>query len=238
MSLLSRHALFRLSALGLALVLPATSPAQQRPVVDRLAQTYGLGSFTQIEAIRYTFSAQLPGIVLSRSWVWEPKTEQVTYEGKDKAGQPVKLSYQRSQISGQAAEIEASFVNDNYWLLLPFHVAWDTDAKVEDAGAQKLPLGEGSADKIVVKYPSDGGFSPGDTWDLYVGDGRIKEMVFHRGGTAKPGLVAASWTDYRQAGPLLFSLEHRGTADGKPMHVSLSNIAVKLAGSNTWVEAH
>jgi hypothetical protein len=238
MSFLNRHALLGLSALGVALVLPAISLAQQRPaVIEQLAQTYGLGSLGQVEAIRYTFTAELPGVELSRTWAWEPKTEKVTYEGKDKSGQPVKLTYQRSQISGQAVDIEPSFVNDNYWLLLPFHVAWDTDAKVEDAGVQKLPLSEGSSDKLVVKYPSDGGFSPGDTWDLYVGDGRIKEMVFHRGGTAKPGLVIASWTDHRQAGPLLFSLEHRGTADDKPLHVSFSDIAVKLVGSETWIEA-
>ena len=71
---------------------------------------------------------------------------------------------------------------------------------------QKLPLGQGSAEKVVMKYPSEGGSSPGDTWDLYVGtDGRIQEMAFHRGGAAKPALVIATWADYKKAGPLLFS---------------------------------
>jgi hypothetical protein len=103
---------------------------------------------------------------------------------------------------------------------------------------QKLPLGDGSAEKVVVKYPSDGGYSPGDTWDLYVGtDGRIQEMVYHRGGPKKPGTVIATWAAYKQAGPLLVSLDHPGTADEKPVHVSFSNVAVKLTGSSTWMEA-
>jgi hypothetical protein len=52
---------------------------------------------------------------------------------------------------------------------------------------QKLPLGQGSAEKIVMRYPSEGGASPGDTWDLYIGpDGRIQEFALHRGGTANP----------------------------------------------------
>jgi hypothetical protein len=64
---------------------------------------------------------------------------------------------------------------------------------------QKLPLGQGSAEKVVMKYPSEGGSSPGDTRDLYVGaGGRIQEITFHRGGTAKPGLVIASWADHKR----------------------------------------
>ena len=48
------------------------------------------------------------------------------------------------------------FVNDQYWLLLPFHVVWDGGAAVEDVGMQKVPLGDGSADKIVLEIPVRG----------------------------------------------------------------------------------
>ena len=102
---------------------------------------------------------------------------------------------------------------------------------------QKLPLGNGSAEKVVVKYPSDGGYSPGDTWEVYLGsDGRIEEMAYHRGGPPK-NEVFVTWTDYKKAGPLLFSLDHRGTRNGDPAHVFFSNVAVKLVGANTWMEA-
>jgi hypothetical protein len=225
------------------LILAAPGWAQQRPpVVEKLAKAYGLDSLGQIEAIRYTFQVQLPGVDVARTWTWEPKTDQVTYEGKDKSGNPVKLTYLRSQLGSQPAEvsetIDPGFLNDNYWLLLPFHVFWDSSAAVEDAGMQKLPQGQGSAQKIIVKYPSDGGYSPGDTWDLYLGgDGRIQEMAYHRGGPRKPTLVIAGWTDYKKAGPLLVSLDHPGTADDKPLHVSFADVAVKLAGSNDWTDA-
>ena len=242
MTILSQRGVIRLLALSALLILPVTAGAQQRaPIVEKLAKIYGLESFGQNEAIRYTFSAQAPGLDLFRSWTWEPKTDQVTYEGKDKSGKPVKVTYLRSQIGSQSAEvkddIDPGFLNDNYWLILPFHVAWDTSATVEDEGVQKLPLGTGSAQKVAVKYPSDGGYSPGDTWELYVGsDGRIEEMAYRAGGPAKH-VVIATWADYKKAGPLLVSLEHRGTHNGDPLHVSLSNVAVKLVGSNTWMDA-
>ena len=103
----------------------------------------------------------------------------------------------------------------------------------------KLPVGNGSAKLVSVKYPAElGGYTPGDTWDLYVGkDNRVEYLVFHHGGNAKPSLVTATWTGYKKAGPLLISTEHRGTADGKPLHIFISNVAVKLAGSDKWVDA-
>lgn len=223
--------------------LSANSWAQQRPaIVQKLADTYGLQSYGQIDAMRYTFNITFPGLTLSRTWTWEPKTGQVTYEGKDKDGKPVKVTYKRSELSSQPAnvkdEIEPGFVNDNYWFIFPFHVYWDTSATVTDEGQQKLPIGAGSADKIAVKYPSGGGYTPGDTWTLFVGkDGRIEAFQYNRGGPKKPSVVIATWTGYKMAGPLLVSTEHRGTADGKPLHQWFSNVAVKLAGSDTWVEA-
>ena len=153
----------------------------------------------------------------------------------------MKVTYLRSQLGSQSADvkenIDPGFVNDNYWLLLPIHFYWDANAAVEDDGVQKLPLGKGSAEKVAVKYPSDGGYSPGDTWELYVGpDDKIQEMAYHGGGPAKH-VVIATWADYKKAGPLLVSLEHRGTRDGQPLHLFFSTVAVKLVGSNTWQEA-
>jgi len=59
---------------------------------------YGIDSFGQIDAIRYTFNIQFPAVNASRSWVWEPRpdafpmkkirTESViaTWAGYKKAG--------------------------------------------------------------------------------------------------------------------------------------------------------
>lgn len=225
-------------------ILTATGWAQQRPaVVEKLAKTYGLDSYNQIDAVRYTFNLSFPGLNLSRTWTFEPKTNQVTYEGKDKDGKPVKVTYKRTELSTQPDnvknEIDPGFINDNYWFMLPFHIYWDTGATVTDEGTQKLPLGAGSADKIVVKYPSEaGGYTPGDTWDLYIDkDDHIAAMVYHRGGPKKPNLVKATWAGYKQAGPLLVSTEHKGTADGGPLHLTFTDVAVKMAGSDTWVDA-
>jgi len=229
------------------LVLAATSWAQARPpIAEQLAKTYGLDAFGQVEAIRYTFNLQIPGVNISRSWVWQPKTDHVSYEGKDKDGKPVQVTYQRSQLSSQPDtvknDIDPAFINDQYWLLFPLHVSWDGNATVTDEGMHKLPLGEGAAERVVVKYPSEGGYAPGDTWELYVGaDHRVEAFIYHGGGPdlqKRPSVLIATWAGYKQAGPLLISTDHRGTADGNPMRVFFSDVSVKLVGSDTWVNTH
>ena len=233
----------RLLAFGMLLMLPVTARAQQNPpIAEQIAKTYGLDAFGQIEAIRYTWNIESPGGKVSHRWEWSPKTDTVSYEGKDKEGKPVKVSYPRSQLGSQSDavknQIDPAFINDQYWLLFPFHVIWDSSATVTDEGTQKLPLGSGSAERVMVKYPSEGGASPGDTWELYVGaDKRIEEFIFHRGGAIKPIMVIATWADYKKAGPLLISTDHRGTADGQPLRIFFSDVSAKVTGSENWINA-
>jgi hypothetical protein len=224
---------------------PGSSWAQNRPpILEQIAKTYGLDSFGQIEAIRYTWNGEITGLFkAAHSWEWEPKTGKVSYEGKDKDGNPVKATYVQSQLNSSPANVKdviaPAFVNDNYWLLFPLHAYWDTSATVTDQGMQKLPIGTGSATLVSVKYPAEaGGYTPGDTWDLYVGkDNRVVYFVYHRGGAKPPSRVLATWAGYKKAGPILISTEHSGFADGKPLHLWITDVAVKVTGSDKWIPA-
>src|ERR1700687_1066909 len=104
------------------LVLASNAWAQQRaPILDQVAKTYGIDSWDQVEAIRYTWNIDIPGLFkASHKWEWEPKTGKITYESTDKDGKPVKVTYDSSQLNTQSDqgknEVEPAFVNDNYWL--------------------------------------------------------------------------------------------------------------------------
>jgi hypothetical protein len=236
--------MLRLFALSISLLaFAATSMAQERPpIFQQMFKAYGFESFSQVEKIRYTFNIE--GL-FSRSWEWEPKTDLISYEGKDKDGASVKVTYLRSQLSSQSDlvknEIDPAFSNDNYWLLFVLRVAWDGGATITDEGMQKLPLGNGLAQRVVVKYPSEGGYAPGDTWELYVGaDHLIQELAYHGGGPGtqkRPKLLVVTWADYKKAGPLVISTDHRGSADGKPARIFFSDVAVKVTGSDGWMNA-
>ena len=123
--------------------------AQQRPpILEQVAKTYGIDSWDKIEAIRYTWNIEIPGLFkASHKWEWEPKTGKIIYESTDKDGKLVKVTYDSSQLSSQPDqvknEVEPAFVNDNYWLLFPFHAYWDKSASAIDQGKFNLPVGPG-----------------------------------------------------------------------------------------------
>jgi hypothetical protein len=204
-----------------------------------------MASIRGIKSRQYT----IPGtcnsahLNISHSWEWEPKTTKVSYEGKDKEGKPIKVTYKRSELGSQPEmvrnEVDAGFINDNYTLLFPLKAYWDTTPDVIDAGTYNLPVGSGSSELVAVKYPVEGrGYTPGDTWELYVGkDNRVEYFVYHRGGAKKPSLLFATWGGQKKAGPLLLLTDHRGFADGKPIRVFFSDVAFKVTGSDTWMKA-
>ena len=199
-------------------VLAANCWAQERPpIVEKMAKAYGLDSWNQIEAIRYTWNVQLGTLNIAHAWEWEPKTGRVTYEGKDKDGKPVRVTYLRSELSSQSDavknEIDPAFINDNYTFLFPLKAYWDTSATVIDQGMYNLPVGSGMAELIAVKYPAEGGgYTPGDTWELYVGkDGRVEYLMYHRGGPKKPSLFFVPWAAHKKAGPLSSQLTTAAT---------------------------
>jgi len=219
-----------------ALVYGSPSEAQTpAPIGEQIAKAYGLDGWAQIEAIRYTFNAELPGFNLSRSWIWEPKTGQISYEGKAQDGSLIKLNYNQNRLADAPANvrdvIDPAFVNDKYNLLFPLQSYWD-GIEAKDGGQTKLPLAQGVAKDVVVDYSPDG-----DRWDLYVGPGnQIEEFGFHRGGPRKPSVVFMTWAGIKKAGPLVLATDRRGTADDKPAHIFFTDVAVKLVGTDTWVE--
>jgi hypothetical protein len=227
------------------LILGAPSRAQQKhpPVFEKAVKTFGLDSWDQVEAIRYTWNLQLGTINLSRSWEWEPKTGKVSYSTKDKDGKPVSVTYMRSELATQPDnvknDVEPAFVNDNYTFLFPLRAYWDSTPSVVDQGVFNLPIGSGTAELISVKYPPEvGGYTPGDTWELYVGkDSRFDYLVYHRGGAKKPSILYVTWGGQKKVGPLLLSTDHRGMADGQPLRIFFTDVAVKLTGSDKWVNA-
>src|SRR6476646_1329912 len=119
MTKLSRFSI-RLLAFTVLFVAPNSWAQNRPPILEKIAKAYGLDSFGKIEAIRYTWNGEVTGLFkAAHVWEWEPKTGKISYEGKDKDGKPVKVTYIESQLSSQPDsvknEVEPAFVNDNYW---------------------------------------------------------------------------------------------------------------------------
>ena len=203
-------------------------------VRQRIAQSYGVQYFNQIEQIQYTFNVKKGDQHARRFWIWEPKRDRVTFDGMDYKDP---ITYYRSDLqtnpSNKLKSIDAWFINDNYWFLFPFHVAMDTQTTVEDVGRKQLPVGDGEAACAVITYPTQGGYTPGDVYELYLDENyRVTQWIYRRGGSETPTRIA-TWEDHRNLGPLVFSLNHQG--DDGNFRIWFTQVGVKLAGVDGWM---
>jgi len=150
----------------------------------QIADAYGISSFSKIKSITYTFNVEFNGKKFSRKWEWNPKTNDITYWGKDSTNKEITLSYNRNKPMDEATKkIDAGFINDNYWLLFPFHLVWDTNVKFTDEGIKKFPFGNEKGRALMVKYSDNVGYTPGDAFELFLGkDNMIKQWIYYHGG--------------------------------------------------------
>ena len=85
------------SALRSVVFAPNSWAQQRAPILDQVAKAYGIDSWDQVEAVRYTWNGEITGLFkAAHKWEWEPKTNKVTFEGVGKDGKPVKVSYVRT----------------------------------------------------------------------------------------------------------------------------------------------
>jgi hypothetical protein len=174
-----------------------------RAVFDR----HGGSSWDRVEMIHFTWHVSAPGHELSREWTWWPHENRVRFGGDAVYSEQ---EYFRTMLDEREDEstraIDRMFVNDSYWLLYPFHVVWD-DAEVSGStfgGTEPVE----HVGRITVTYPVVGGYTPGDVYDLYFdADHVVRAWNYKRGGTGEGRLF--EWTEMRELGPFLFSLERR-----------------------------
>src|SRR3954467_1243622 len=80
---------------------------QRAPLLDQVAKAYGIDSWDQVEAVRYTWNGEITGLFkAAHKWEWEPTTNKVSFEGVDKDGKPVKVSYVRTDLSTQSDAVK------------------------------------------------------------------------------------------------------------------------------------
>jgi hypothetical protein len=199
-----------------------------------VARLYGLDSFKGIDKIRYTFNAKFEGKTMARSWVWDVGRHDVTLT--DPGAPPFSYcrdSMQDTTSSSKIRKADAAFINDQYWLLFPLHLAWDSFKKTTIEKNRPLPIGSGTATQITVAYPSMGGYTPGDAFDLFI-DNRdtVRQWTYRRGNAATPTRLAR-WEDYHRVGPLLISLSRPG--QDSTFRVWFTDVAVQMKGSPVWV---
>lgn len=190
---------------------------------DRLADIQELCFAAHVER------AGLPAV--ERSYCWRPDSGEVAAKID---GRSVLFRF-GAPSSAEERAADAAFTEDSFWLAPQMHLRWSQSTlSVQDGGEVALPMGGGAAHKLSVSYPSEsGGYSPGDTYDLYLDPRGLLLAFTYRGSTAAKGHLTASFTGYIRRGPLTIATERR-SSDGT-LRISFSEISVSLREDLLWV---
>jgi hypothetical protein len=120
---------------------------------------------------------------------------------------------------------DQSFINDKFWLLVPFQLVWDSGTTISKPIKDAAPISKTEMNKITLTYVSEGGYTPGDAYDLYYGDDFIiNEWVFRKGNSEEPTMTT-TFENYEVFKGVKIAKTHK-TAEGN-FHLYFSNISIK-----------
>lgn len=213
-------------------VAPATSNA-----APEIAKAYGVDHANEIEAMAFSLNVQYGETTTRREWYWDVADGRVEYHGEGPTGLPIQLVYYRDHLDkGDPVLnrlIDEQFVDDQYWLLFPFHLAWEKDLQVVDQPSRPMYIEPHEAECVSIRYP-EGSPSQGDVYELFTGpDHLIREWAYRPRNSVDPAFVT-TWERNAKAGPVLFSLMHR-SSDGE-YRLWFDRVSVKIVGQG-WVDA-
>ncbi|WP_194849953.1 hypothetical protein [Nonlabens antarcticus] len=180
----------------------------------QVAQNAGLDQWNDVKQIDFTFNAERNGETMtSRSWQWNPKSDQVTLNSNNET-----ITYNRGQqLDSLSMSADRAFVNDVYWLLPQFKLAWDTGKEVTYPETTEGKM-------IQVQYTGENGYTPGDRYDMYVDDNKnVTKWSYYPKGTTTPAMTT-SFEDYQDYNGIKIATNHR-TEDGA-LNIYFTNINV------------
>jgi hypothetical protein len=169
----------------------------------QVAQNSGLDQWDDVKQVDFTFNVERNGETMaSRNWQWNPKSNQVTLTSATDT-----ITYNRSQqLDSLAISADRAFINDVYWLLPQFKLAWDTGKEITYPESAEAKM-------IQVQYTGNDGYTPGDRYDMVIDDKMmINKWMYYPKGATEPAMTT-SFEDYKDYNGIKVATNHR-TPDG------------------------
>ncbi len=171
---------------------------------DKIAEAHGIEDFEKLKEISFTFNVKVDDSVRSsRNWNWNLETNEIRLTDGD-----ISQTYTKSDsIAEEDKEIDQKFINDTYWLLFPFQLQW-SDAEISSPEKTTAPISKTEMQRISVSYKNDGGYTPGDTYDIFYEDDFIlKEWIYKSADGNRE--MPTTWEDYEDFKGVKIAKSHK-----------------------------
>ncbi|NNC49784.1 MAG: hypothetical protein HKO01_04550 [Flaviramulus sp.] len=183
-------------------------------ITQKIANAHGFENWKNVSEVSFTFNGK-------RSWKWNTRTDDITLiTSKDT------IFYNRKFIDSLSINADKAFINDKFWLLVPFQLVWDKGTTISLLSKENAPISKTELNKITLLYSNEVGYTPGDAYDIYFdNDYLIKEWVFRKGNQNEPTL-ANTFEKYQDFNGIKIALEHKN-AEGN-WNLKFTDVIINL----------
>ncbi|WCO02224.1 hypothetical protein [Psychroserpens ponticola] len=189
---------------------------------EKIAQAHGIDNWKNVNEIQFTFNVDRDENHSERTWKWQPKNNYVvSIVSKDSI-----IMYTRhDKLEPSFVKVDQGFINDKFWLLLPFQLVWDEGTTISESIKEVAPISKIKQNKITLTYGNKGGYTPGDAYDIYFDeDYLIREWVFRKGNSETPSMTN-TFENYEEFNGMKIAKDHKMTEGN--FNLYFSNIKVK-----------
>lgn len=174
-------------------------------VAEKIANAHGFENWKNVEQVQFTFQVDRDSIKGNgRSWQWHPKKDSVVMRGVEKD-----IKYVRTNVDSLSLNADKAFVNDKYWLFVPFQLVWDSSATISEPKKAEAPISKEQKNMITITYPDNGGYTPGDAYDIYYNDDFIIEEWVYRKGNSEEPTMATTFENYKDYNGIKIATDHK-----------------------------
>ena len=182
-----------------------SSDIKELTITEKIANAHGFKNWNNVSEIKFTFKVDRDTIKgQGRSWVWKPKINIVSLSTDTR-----NTTYNQSEIDSTNRRTDQAFINDKFWLLVPFQLVWDNTATISDPVKTEAPISKTQMDMITITYAQEGGYTPGDAYDIYYDNNYlIKEWTFRKGNSEEPSL-STTFENYQDFNGIKIAIDHK-----------------------------
>lgn len=197
----------------------ASKEKKELTTAEKIAQAHGIDNWKKINLIEFTFNVDKDSSHFERSWSWYPKTDDIgLISTKDT------ITFNRKSVDSVSLNADKGFINDKFWLLVPFQLVWDKNTTITESVMEVAPISKKKLNKITLTYGNEGGYTPGDAYDIYFdSDYMIREWVFRQGNSEEPSMTT-TFENHEDFNGIKIAKDHK-MAEGN-FNLYFSNIKV------------
>ena len=196
-----------------------------KTIAEKIAYAHGFANWKNVSEIKFTFNVDKDSIHFERKWKWNPSTHDVTMTNNIDT-----ISFNRSKLDSLTTPLDRRFINDKYWLLVPFQLIWDEGITISDPTIELAPLSKTALNKITLTYSDEGGYTPGDAYDIFYNDKYIiQEWVFREGNSDEPSLIT-TFENYQDISDIKIAIEHKKIDEN--WNLNFTDISITLISQN------